>query len=129
MWNRRVRIGIVLGALGAAACGDPFGPFSPEVNNIAGSFQFQATGIKALTATKAYSWQNTGTTANVNQSCVFSAGSGTLKVMDAQGATVYSRSLADNGTYATSAGAAGTWTIEVSLSNMSGTLNFRLQTP
>jgi len=38
---------------------------------------------------------------------------------------VYSRSLADNGTFSSSAGAAGTWTIRVTYSSVDATVNFR----
>jgi hypothetical protein len=74
-----------------------------------------------------YSWQNTGISANINQSTTVSAGNMTLVITDANGTQVYSRSLADNGTFVTADGVAGTWTIRVTYSSASGTVNFRAQ--
>ena len=82
-----------------------------------------------VTQTLDYTWHNTGTTADVNQSGVITGGSGTLRILDADGTQVYSRSLTETGTFATSAGTSGDWSIEVTLSSASGTLNFRVQKP
>jgi hypothetical protein len=57
------------------------------------------------------------------------AGSATLTIRDASGTQVYTRNLADNGTFLTNAGTSGSWTIQVVLTNMSGTINFRVQKP
>jgi hypothetical protein len=40
---------------------------------------------------------------------------------------VYARNLADNGTFVTNAGQSGIWKIQVSLSGLNGTINFRVQ--
>ena len=53
--------------------------------------------------------------------------SATLVVLDADGEQVYTRSLAENGTFVTAAGAAGSWTIRVTYSAASATVNFRVQ--
>ena len=45
---------------------------------------------------------------------------------DANGTQVYSRSLADNGTFVSSAGVAGTWTVVVSYATADATVNFRV---
>lgn len=113
-----------------SACGsdrsDPLSPaVQPEIINNADAFSFQVTGVSNASATLNYSWQNTGTVATVNQSASISAGSATLIIRDAAGTQVYSRSLSDNGTFSTSAGTAGTWTVRVVFTNTSGTVNFR----
>lgn len=114
----------------ATACNDnPLSPFQPEVTNAQDNFQFQATGITNVTATVSYNWQNTGTIANINQSCAITGGSAVLTVFDADTVQVYTRNLADNGTYSTASGATGSWIIRVALTNLSGTLNFRAQKP
>ena len=114
--------------LALPACGDdPLAPFEPEVSSSADNFQFQATGLTGVTLTREYAWQNTGTKADVNQATQLTGGSATLQVLDAAGTQVYSRSLADNGTFETNAGTAGGWRVRVSLANARGTVNFRVQ--
>jgi hypothetical protein len=111
-----------------AACGDSATApgRDPEIVNTADNFQYQITDIQGFSGTQTYSWQNTGTTATVNQSATVAAGSATLVLRDANGVQVYSRSLADNGSFSSSAGAAGTWTVRVSYSAADATVNFRL---
>lgn len=101
--------------------------FQPQVNNVTDNFQFQATGVTKVTQTLNYTWQNTGTAASVNQATTLTAGSATLNIFDASGTQVYTRSLTENGTFATSSGTTGNWRINLVLSNYSGTLNFRVQ--
>ncbi|HSM61596.1 MAG TPA: hypothetical protein VK849_12395 [Longimicrobiales bacterium] len=100
-----------------------------EVNNATDSFQWQVSALSSVTQTLTYAWENTGTTANVNQSASLTAGSAMLRVTDAQGVEVYARSLGENGTFQTSEGSAGSWTVTVKLSEANGTFNFRLQKP
>jgi hypothetical protein len=90
-----------------------------EVTNNTDTFQAQASNMVDITQTLTYTWQNTSTTANVDQSGAITGGSGTLLILDADGTQVYSRSLTET----------GTWSIEVALSGTSGTLNFRVQKP
>jgi hypothetical protein len=74
-----------------------------------------------------YSWAHTGTVANINQSGAVSGGDARLILRDGAGNQVYDRPLTDTGTFTSSAGAAGTWRIEVQLREVNGTLNFRVQ--
>jgi CO/xanthine dehydrogenase Mo-binding subunit len=116
--------------LSLLACGGggTIGPQNqPQVTNAVDDFQFQASNLNNVTQTILYTWQNTGTQANVNQAATITAGSATLRIRDSSGTQVYSNSLAANGTVATSAGTTGNWAIEVVLSNVSGTINFRVQ--
>lgn len=102
--------------------------FQPQVTNQADNFQFQTTGITNITQTLQYTWQDSGTLASINQACSITGGTAALTILDANGTQVYSANLAANGTFTTSpAGVAGAWTIKVVLSNVSGTLNFRVQ--
>ncbi len=101
--------------------------FQPEVANNIDSFQFQATGVTGVTQVLDYSWRNTGTQANVDQSCSITAGSASISLRDSTGTLVYSRNLAEGGSLASTAGLAGAWTIRVTLSAVRGTLNFRVQ--
>lgn len=118
-----------LALFASAACNDSLAPFQPEIANLPGNFQLQATNVRSVTNTFEYTWQNAGTTANVNQATTIAAGSAQLTILDSQGTQVYTRNLSDNGTFTTTAGTTGAWTIRMVLTNYSGTLNFRVQTP
>ena len=121
----------VVAFISLAACGDSATAplFQPDVANVTNSFAFQATALRNVSDVGQYRWRNDGTTANVNQSPSNLTGTVSLVVLDAAGTQVYSRSLADNGTFVTSAGTAGLWTVRVTFSNVSGAVNFRLQKP
>ena len=101
--------------------------FQPEIRNLTDSFEFQVTAAKNVSQNLQYNWENTGTMANVDQASSISKGSATLTIRDPQDTLVYSRSLGENGTFVTNAGVAGTWKIQVSLSGLDGTVNFRVQ--
>ena len=116
--------------LAVSACGsdrsNPLSPaVQPEIVNDTDAFSFQVTGVQNASTTLTYTWQNTGTVATVNQAASIAAGSATLIIRDAGGTQVYSRSLSDNGTFSTTAGTSGTWTIRVVFTGTSGTINFR----
>jgi len=114
-----------------AACGggtNTIGPSNqPEVASNADNFQFQASNLTQTSQTLTYSWVNTGTSANVDQSGAISSGEATIILRDGANAQVYSGDLKNTGTFVSSVGASGTWRIEVRLSNVTGTLNFRVQ--
>ena len=101
--------------------------YQPEVTNNPDEFMFQATGVQMVTQSLVYTWQNTGTESNLNLSSAISGGSATLTLLDASGTQVYTGSLSDNGTFQSSVGTSGNWTIRVQLTAVTGTLNFRVQ--
>jgi len=102
-------------------------PFQPQIGNAADNFQMQATSVSNVTTTLTYSWTNSGTRATINHSTTTSAGTTLLVIKDNAGTTVYSHALAASLNEATSAGQAGTWSVQVALTGYSGTLNFRAQ--
>lgn len=127
-------LGLALPLLVAAmGCSDAniLGPSNMlQVANNPGTFEWQATALDKITQTVSYQWVSTGTMANVNQSSSITSGTATVRVTDGVGAEVYARSLQENGTFQTSAGSAGTWTIVVSMDGASGgALNFRVENP
>ena len=134
-WNRigaTARLGVLALGMAAMACssGNVLGPDNqPEVNNQTDTFQWQVTAMENISQTLTYTWQNTGTTANVNQSPALSGGSASLVIEDASGTEVYSRSFSQSGTFTTDSGLAGAWTIRVTISSASGALNFRVEKP
>ncbi|MDH3497072.1 MAG: hypothetical protein OER21_09925 [Gemmatimonadota bacterium] len=132
MFRKRLAWAALVGMLSVAACdsGSVIGPDNQlQVTNATDNFQLQASALDNVSQTLTYTWQNTGTSANINQSGTLTAGSATLTIEDDAGTQVYSRSLGETGTFQTTAGTAGVWTIRVVLSGMSGTLNFRAQKP
>lgn len=108
---------------------DPLAPFELEVTNATDSFQLQATDVTNQTTTLTYTWRNTGTIANVNHSTTTSEGSARLVVRSADGTQLYDKALVPSLNEQTDTGQTGDWTIQVVLSNYSGTLNVRLEKP
>ena len=113
-----------------AGCGDdpqPVAPgIQPQIINNVDNFQFQITAVNNYSGTLTYTWSNTGAAATVNQSCAVGGGSVTLTLLDKNGQTVYNQDLTQNGTYASSAGTSGSWRVRVTMSGVSGDLNFRV---
>jgi len=121
---------LALGSAVLATCGSDnvIGPGNQlQVTNVADDFQFQVTGLKDVKQTLAYSWNNTGDSANVNQSSSLTGGSATLTIRDPNGVVLYQAGLQNNGTFHTKKSTAGTWQIQVVLDKADGTLNFRVQ--
>ena len=120
---------LVLSGVVTLACGDDPAPVAPgiqpEIVNSADNFQFQVTAVNNYTGALNYTWTNTGTAADVNQSCAVSGGVVTLVLLDDQGTEVYSKDLSQDGSFVTSVGTSGSWKIRVIMSHASGTLNFR----
>lgn len=114
----------------AAGCSDdPFAPYEPEINNEAGTFQLQATGVEGVSLTRSYAWTSEAATANINQSTTVDRGTATLRIFDGEGTQIYERSLASNGTYESDAGTGTDWTIRIILTDYTGTVNFRVESP
>lgn len=132
-WIPATRYFVLGAAIMVAACDEGDSTIGPqnqlEVGNAANTFQWQVSALSNVTQTLHYTWANSGTVANVNQSSSLGGGSAQLRIQDAGGAQVYARSLAENGTFQTTAGTAGNWTVTVTLTKVNGTLNFRLQKP
>ncbi len=106
---------------------DSLAPFQPEIANNQDSFQLQATGVSYVSTTLVYAWRNSGTQATINHSTTTTTGSTLLVIKDSVGTTVYSKALVPSLNEPTSVGVPGTWSITLTLSNYSGTLNFRAQ--
>ena len=117
---------ILMGVLGGCSK-DSLAPFQPEIGNNQDSFQLQATNVSNVSTTVVYAWNNSGTLATINHSTTTTAGSTLLVIKDAVGTTVYSKALVASLNEPTSVGVAGSWSITLTLTNYSGTLNFRAQ--
>ena len=117
----------VLGTLAGAGCSEPLGAFQPEITNATDNFQLQATGVTGVSSTLTYTWTNTGTRATINHSTTTTAGAAQLTIRDGAGTTIYDKALSPSLNEPTTAGTAGSWTIQLRLTNYGGTLNFRAQ--
>jgi hypothetical protein len=100
-----------------------------EVSNDADRFEWQVSMLENVTQTLTYTWTNSGTSATIDQSSSIASGTATLTITSASDNEVYSGSLAQDGTYQTSIGTSGEWTITVTLIGVDGTLNFRVDAP
>ncbi|HEU4334590.1 MAG TPA: hypothetical protein VFT32_08870 [Candidatus Eisenbacteria bacterium] len=119
---------LLLVVAGIAGCGeDSSAGKDLQVSNQQDTFQFQVTDMKHYSHTYTYTWANSGASASVNQACSITGGTATLVLRDGNGASVYAQSLKANGTFNTTAGAPGNWTVQVLVNDVSGTLNFRAQ--
>ena len=127
MLGSRITAVLALTALLAGCGGDALAPFEPQVNNNVDSFELQATGVTTTTTSGSYTWQNTGTQATINHSTVTSAGTAHLVIRDAMGTVVYDADLVPSLNEPTAAGVAGNWQVRVTLTNYTGTINFRAE--
>lgn len=122
---------LVAGIVLLSACGSdpaaPLAPFEPQITNATDNFQLQASDVTDVGTVLQYTWENTGTQASVDHSTTTTAGSTMLSIRDASGATVYDQGLSPSLNEDTASGSAGNWTIFVTVSDYSGTLNFRVQ--
>lgn len=118
---------LLLSGCGSDPATAPTPGIQPQIVNNTDDFSYQISSVGNYTGSASYSWQNTGISANINQSTTVTSGSMSLIVRDAAGTQVYSRSLADNGTFVTADGVAGTWTVQIAYNLASGTVNFRAQ--
>lgn len=127
---RRLPQLVALALLAACGSDSAIAPrYQPQLVNLPNDFAFQVTALSNVSDDLQYTWRNDGTTANVNQSPSNLSGTVSLVIFDATGVQVYSRSLSSNGTFTTTAGTAGNWSVRVHFSNASGAVNFRLQKP
>lgn len=124
---RSVGLALILGAAPGACSSEPLAPFQPEVASATDNFQLQATSVQGVTSTRTWSWNNTGTRATINHSTTTTAGTALLTIRDGAGTTVYTKALSPSLNEATAVGTTGTWTIVLTLTGYSGTLNFRAQ--
>ena len=127
-----LRVFCLLALVAGAGCGSdsksPAAPgVEPEVINNPDAFEFQVSAVDGYSGSLTYSWTNTGTMANVDQSCAVEPGQAIVTLLDSAGDEVYTQDLSVDGSYPTLEGAAGDWTVRVQFAATVGTLNFRVE--
>jgi hypothetical protein len=99
----------------------------PDITSRRDEFSYRVPRVTSYRGSGLYWWQNSGITAQVQQASAVSAGSMRLVIRDANGAEVFSRSLAEGGSFLTQNGVSGRWTIQVIYDDASGTVSFRVR--
>lgn len=128
----RILLGTSLASAFVLACdgAQVIGPDNQlQISNNTDRFEWQASMLENVTQTLSYTWHNTGTSANIDQSSSITSGTATLTIWCVNGNEMYSGSLAMDGTFNTTIGQSGDWTIEIVLEGVDGTLNFRVDAP
>lgn len=103
--------------------------FEPQVVNLPNEFSLQVTSLDNVTDERVYTWQSDGTAASVNQVPTALTGTVSLFVQDGAGNQVYQHALTDTGTFTTSSGAPGSWSVRVHLEDAKGGFSFQLKKP
>ena len=103
--------------------------YQPQIINVRNDFAYQITGLEEFTSDVVYTWESDGRPASVLQAPQVLTGDATLFIADGAGAQVYQRSLGENGTFTTTAGAPGTWTVRLKFLEASGSATFHLTKP
>jgi hypothetical protein len=101
--------------------------FEPQVINLPNDFGLQVSALEQVTTEVEYTWQNDSSSTSVVQAPSNLTGDALLFILDGAGTQVYQRSLAENGTFMTTAGVPGEWTVRLQLSDASGALSVRLK--
>jgi hypothetical protein len=103
--------------------------FDPQVTVLPNEFTLQATQLDKVTDERVYTWQSDGTAATVSQLPSGLTGVASLFVLDGAGNQVYQHALTDTGTFTTSTGTAGSWSVRVHLEDATGAFSFQLKKP
>ncbi len=112
-------------------CGtDPLGAFPREFTNADDRFEFETlSDVIDITRTETFDWSNSGITADISSQTTTNGGEARLVLRDAGGAEVYNDVLTPDLAATTQGGESGAWTIELVLTNYSGSIHFVIETP
>ncbi|HEU4764101.1 MAG TPA: hypothetical protein VFT93_00465 [Candidatus Eisenbacteria bacterium] len=97
------------------------------VMNDPGNFTLHIGSVENFSHRMEYRWENPAAKATVRQASSVAGGEATLEVRDAAGRLVHSKSLREQGSFATSEGKPGTWRIGVTLRRTTGSVTFEVR--
>lgn len=97
------------------------------VMNDPGNFTLHIGSVENFSHRMEYRWENPAAKATVRQASSVTGGDGTLEVRDAAGRRVHSKSLREQGSFATTEGKPGTWRIGVILRRTTGSVTFEVR--
>lgn len=149
-WTGRTFAGLAAVVFLAVGCNESTAPeFNVTVTNNPDDFVAQSVNVINGNLDQEYTWQNSGTRANVTDATIVNGGVARVVIRDAANVIVYDKAVTPNspaptqtrvagaGEFegepasvtieATQAGVAGAWRIEILLSGFSGSLNLRIQ--
>lgn len=149
-WTGRTLARLAAVVFLAVGCNESTAPeLSLTVTNNPDDFVAQSANVLNGNLDQEYTWQNSGTRANVTNATVISGGIARVVIRDAANVVVYDKALTPTSSEptltrvagvrafdsepastvieATQAGVAGAWRVEILLSGFSGNLNLRLQ--
>ena len=117
-----VTVSLVIACGGATS---PFDLFQPAVTAATDDFQMKTSNYTNISASKSWAWPNTGTRASLTESMNAADGGVHITIRDAAGAIVYNGDFANNLSDSTTAGVAGNWNIQLTLTHFSGGFDFK----
>ena len=130
--NMRLTLPALTLALLSAACGssdNALGPqFQPEVVNTPNvAFSLQATGLADVSDVVSYTWSVSSGSIVIHPATTTASGTVALNIRDAGGTVIYNGTVPPTGDITPPTGTAGPWSVRVTLTNYTGTINFALQ--
>lgn len=120
-------------ALLTAACGgggsDALAPaYQPQVVNTPNvAFSFQATGLQDVSDVVSYTWSASSGSVVIHPATNTTSGTITLNIKDKNGVVIYNGNVPASGDITPPTGTGGFWTIRVTLTGYTGTINFAVQ--
>jgi hypothetical protein len=102
--------------------------YQPQVTNTPNVvFSFQATGLQNIDDVVQYTWSCSSGKVVIHPATNTTSGTINLVLRDANGAIVYNGTVPASGDITPPTGAAGNWTVRVTLTGYTGTINFAVQ--
>jgi len=102
--------------------------FQPQVVNTPNvAFSLQATGLQGVSDALAYNWSASSGSIVIHPATTTDSGTITLNIRDAAGTVIYNGTVPPSGDITPPNGTPGVWSIRLTLSQYTGTINFAVQ--
>lgn len=129
--SSRLTLSMLALALVSTACGsdNALAPqFQPEVVNTPNvAFSLQATGLADVSDVVSYTWSVSSGSIVIHPATTTASGTIMLNIRDAGGTVIYNGTVPATGDITPPTGTAGPWSVRVTLTSYTGTINFALQ--